>query len=85
MFFRPVSKLEVLSSSLTMSRLNFATSVALAVASLQSFVSATPSELSRRSDQVVLNTSNASVSFDVTAGARLARPLDRQLISMSIE
>jgi len=68
-----------------MSRLNFATSVAFAIASLQLFVSATSSELSRRSDQVVLSTSNISVSFDVPAGAKLAMPLDRQLISMSIE
>ncbi|KAL5327292.1 hypothetical protein ACEPPN_004986 [Leptodophora sp. 'Broadleaf-Isolate-01'] len=66
-----------------MSRFIVATSVALA--SWQSFVSAIPSDILARTDQVVLSTSNVSVSFDVSAGSRMAMPLDPQLISMSIE
>ncbi|PVH84753.1 glycoside hydrolase family 79 protein [Cadophora sp. DSE1049] len=68
-----------------MPRLILVTSLALALASWQAFVSATTLELSEHTEQVVLSTSNVSVSFDVSAGARLAMPLNRQLISMSIE
>jgi hypothetical protein len=70
---------------ITMPRLILVTSLALALASWQAFVSATTLELSEHTEQVVLSTSNVSVSFDVSAGARLAMPLNRQLISMSIE
>ncbi|KAH7395840.1 glycoside hydrolase superfamily [Cadophora sp. MPI-SDFR-AT-0126] len=69
-----------------MSQLFVATCVALVLVSWQGVVSATPLEVETRTEQqVLISTSNASVSFDVSAGARRAMPLDRQLISMSIE